>query len=350
MEPLISRRKGSDRVGYGQDHRAVPVRGAGPEVTGDDPARHAAARQVMARAARVDDFVRRHFRLRGTLRLHGAALGGDILRAPVNLVLAPVHALVLLLAFVAASSGARRIAAWLRGRRILLRTRVGSRVEALILSELLDLPWPDAGGRACVSADHEAAVLRTFLSAPQLRPALRAQGDPAGAEAQARRLARLLSAYAGTRSAVAEIATALVLLLVGALVFRALTPGMISMAPNLAGVVAHGAAVADFPLGQTLGGVWYGVFPVGVPPWLTAAAVVALMMLGAVMAAFAGILADPLQARLGIHQRRLKRLIAAMASEIEGAQGRGFAAHEHALARVVDAWDAVVSLARVFRG
>ena len=41
---------------------------------------------------------------------------------------------------------------------------------------------------------------------------------------------------------------------------------------------------------------------------------------GAVMAAFAGILADPVQARLGLHQRRLERLIAAMAAEVEDGQ------------------------------
>ncbi|MGR3527354.1 MAG: DUF6635 family protein [Paracoccaceae bacterium] len=311
---------------------------------GGDPVRAQAAQQIRARAALVDGFVARHFRLRGTLHLHGAALGGDILRAPVNLVLAPVHALIRLLALVAAVLGARRVAAWLRARSILLRTRVGARVERAVVTELLGLPWPQP------APDHDAAVLQAILSAPQLRPVLRQQGDPAEATAQGRRLAGMVSGYSGTRTAVAEIATALVLLLVGALVFRALTPGMISMAPNLAGVVAHGAAVADFPLGQTLGGVWYGLFPVGVSPWLMAGVVVALVMLGAVMAAFAGILADPVQARLGLHQRRLERLIAAMAAEVEDGQGKGFAAHEHALARVVDVWDAVVSLLRALRG
>jgi len=73
-------------------------------------------------------------------------------------------------------------------------------------------------------------------------------------------------------------------------------------------------------------------------------------LLGAVMAAFAGVLADPVQARLGLHQRRLRRLIRAMAAEVAAGQGRGFAAHEHALARVMDVWDAVTSLLRALRG
>ncbi len=333
---------------------------AGQGEAGGAAAAEAAAWSAAA-AGRVDGFVDRHFRLRGTMRLHGAALGGDMLRAPVNLLLAPVHALVRLLALIAAGLGARRLALWLRGRRILLRTRVGARVERAVVTELLGLPWPAVAAGADHAAvdheaadqgttDHEAAVLRAILSAPQLRAALRRQGDPEAVTAQGQRLARMVADYAGTRAAVAEIVTALVLLMVGAVVFRALTPGMISLAPELAGVMAHGAAVADFPLGRALGGLWYGVFPVGVSPWLMAGTVVALVMLGAVMAAFAGVLADPVQARLGLHQRRLRRLIRAMAAEVAAGQGRGFAAHEHALARAMDVWDAVTSLLRALRG
>ena len=322
----------------------------GQRAHGTDPVLRAAAAQIRSSGARVEGVVERHFRLRGTLRLHASALGGDMLRAPVNLFLAPVHALLQLLAFVVTRLGAQRAGAWLRGRRVLLPTRVGREVEQRILTDLLGLPLPDQGSAGPASLDHDDMVRRAFLSAPQLRPALRQHQTPAAAEAQAGRLARILSDYAGTRSAVAEIVTALVLLVIGALVFRTLTPGMISMAPNLAGVVAHGAAVAAFPLGETLGGVWYGVFPVGASPWLIGVVVIALVMLGSVMAAFAGILADPVQARLGIHRRRLHRMIEAMAREIEGSSRQGFAAHEHLLARVMDLVDALASLARAFRG
>jgi hypothetical protein len=258
--------------------------------------------------------------------------------------LAPVHALILLLAFLCDRLGLLRVAGWLRRRRVILRTRVGARVERAVVTEVLGLPWPEGG------MEHDSAMTRAILSAPQLRGLWRAHADPREAEAQARRMAQLIGRYAGTRVAVAEIVTALILLVVGALVFQALTPGMISLAPELAGVVAHGAAVADFPLGQMLGGVWYGVFPVGVPVWMMAAVLALLMMLGSVMAAFAGILADPVQVLLGLHQRRLRRLIAALGAEVDGAEGQGFAAHEHAAARVMDIWDAVASLARTLRG
>ena len=87
--------------------------------------------------ARVDAFVARHFSLRGTLALHRGALGLDLLRAPLNVVLAPVFVLTRLAAFLARLVRLRRVAAWLGSRRILLPTRVASRVEALVRDELL---------------------------------------------------------------------------------------------------------------------------------------------------------------------------------------------------------------------
>ena len=122
------------------------------------------------------------------------------------------------------------------------------------------------------------------------------------------------------------------------------------MAPSVAGVLSRDAAVARFPFGETLGTVWYGAFPPSVPPWLLGATLLALVLLGAVFAAFAGIVADPLQRRLGIHRRRLHRLVDALEAESLGTLDRGFAAPEHYYARLFDVVDAGVSVLRIFRG
>ena len=55
---------------------------------------------TMMRHVRADAFVRRHFTWPGTLRLHRAALGFDILRAPINVVLSPILVLARLAAWV----------------------------------------------------------------------------------------------------------------------------------------------------------------------------------------------------------------------------------------------------------
>lgn len=294
--------------------------------------------------ARIDGFVRHWFTWPGSLRLHRAALGWDIARAPANLILSPVLVVARLVAWVLGRAGLRRASLWLRGRRILMRTAVAARVEAAVLQELLDVPVP--GG---ILRDR-AQTTRDILAAPSFRAAVLRAGDPGLAQAMADRVAGALSDYVGTRSAMAEIVTALVTLAVGASVFHALTPGMISMAPGVAGAVAQSAAIADFPLGDRLGGLWYGVFPAGPSPGLVAGVFGALLLLGSAVTAFAGVIADPVQVRIGMHRRRLVRLMHLVEAERRGAPGAGFAAREHLVMRVFDLWDVALAALRVFRG
>lgn len=290
----------------------------------------------------IDAFARRHFTWPGTLHLHRAVLGADILRAPVNVLLAPVLLLVRLLALGARGAGLQRTARWLGARRVLLRTAVTARVEAMVLTELLNVPL-----RAGTPDD--AALRRAILVAPSLRGAVRACATPAEAEAMAARIMAAVATYGGTRAAMSEIATALATLAVGALAFGALTPGMVTMAPGVAEALARDAAVDGFPLGRTLGAVWYGVVPVGPSPGLMAATLAGLVMLGSVLGAFAGVLADPLQVRLGVHRRRLARLMRTLDAELHRGDAAPFAAPEHLVVRVFDLWDAALSMLRVLR-
>ena len=89
------RRKRDAAVAGRQQGTGRPVRG-GPAVNAiapHDRARAArlveagTARYLAARRAGVDRFVDRHFAWRGALRLHRAALGWDVLRAPANIAL-----------------------------------------------------------------------------------------------------------------------------------------------------------------------------------------------------------------------------------------------------------------------
>ena len=144
----------------------------------------------------------------------------------------------------------------------------------------------------------------------------------------------------------AEITTSLFVLCTGALLFGAATPGMVSLAPMVSGYFSHSGAVSAFPLGSWLGGVWYGIFPVSLPVWFVVLTGVGLAMIGAVVATFAGIIADPVQAAFGVHRRRLLRLLDAIAR----AEGKpAGVAPEHILARLADLTDAGISLLRYFR-
>ena len=97
-----------------------------------------------------------------------------------------------------------------------------------------------------------------------------------------------------------------------------MTPSVMSLGPAAAGVVAQSAAIAGFPLGTTLGGVWYGVFPASAGVATTAAVTGALALAMAPICASAGVGADPAQRYLGVHQRRLGKLIDTIGSDLKG--------------------------------
>ncbi len=305
------------------------------------PSHHLAS---IGRQAQVDAFAQRHFTWPGTLHLHRAALGFDILRAPINVLLSPILVLARIAAWICRRLHLLREADWLLRRRLLLRTAVSARVEVAILNDLLDVPLPAAN-----AIEDHAAMARAVLAAPRFREIMRNRGTVAEAQVTADRIIGAVGEYTATRFSVAEFTTGLITLAIGAVAFQALTPGMIAMAPGVAGAVSHSTAVADFPLGAPIGSVWYSVFPVGPSPGLIAATVVGLMILGSVVAAFAGIIADPVQVRLGIHRRRLLRLFDTLDAEISGSRDKPFVAQEHFLARILDLWDGALSLLRLFR-
>lgn len=263
---------------------------------------------------RVDCFVEDTFSWRGALRLHRHALGWDLLRAPVNVALAPLHLLVRILAAVLGILRLRRAVTWLEAflAAIVLETSTGRHIENKVATDFLRLP-------------------QVQVSDP---------GMPAH---------RALRTYSATRSAVAEITTAVIAILIGALIFRSLTPGVVSMAPTVAEAILRDAAIGSFWLGETLGSVWYGAFQPGATASQIARTVAALLVLASLVTTFAGLLADPIQAHLGIHRRRLLRLVDAVESDMKGRSPRSFAARELYYARFADVFDAVTGLMRYLR-
>src|SRR5581483_7608770 len=98
--------------------------------------------------------------------------------------------------------------------------------------------------------------------------------------------------YTETRAAAAEITTALIALGAGAAAVKEVTPGALVLGPALAGIMAQQAAISAFPLGAALGRLWYAAFPAAASPGLVAGVTGGLMAVGAVAAAFSGIVTD----------------------------------------------------------
>lgn len=298
----------------------------------------AVQRYFEARRAKVDAFVDAHFTLAGSLGLHRKAVGLDLVRAPANVALMVPLVGLKLSALAARRLGAREAAEWLSERNPLLRTAVDREIEWLIHGELLELPFDD--GDRKLSRD---ALAEEVLSDPDLIEAMKdpllAIGRRADAEGLRERMTDTLESYAGTRAAAAELAGAIVNIGAGAFALNQFTPTAISLGPSLAAILAQHLAVSSFPLGSTIGGLWYGVFPAAPSTLMVGVTTGGLVAGMSVATAFAGVVMDPLQRALGIHRRRLTRMLDTLERNFQDEQAEAFVAREIYAARLLDLVD-----------
>lgn len=269
-------------------------------------------RQDQARKSAIQAFVRDTFGLRGSYDLHRVAFGWDMLRAPANVVLGPVFLLARLAGLLARRLGWPKLAAWLLGRKVLLDTDVSRAVAAKMHQFLTDLDQAGIG-----------------VSAP----------PPA--------IAREVENYTSVRSAVAEIATSVLVLIGGYAVFHLATPGVFSLAGQVAEMRAHADAVDQFPLGRGLGRMYYGVFSAHVSPWQLVLTGLFLAMFASIVTTFAGVIVDPIQVITGTHRRRLSRLVARLSDPVSA---EATLPREHVAARLADVGDVLWNIWRGFRG
>jgi hypothetical protein len=290
------------------------------------------------RRARIGPFVDRHFSLAGAAGLHRKALGWDLARAPLNLLLAVPNAGAKLAAGGFAAVGARRSADRIRAFHLLLETDVGRELQFLVTTELLELPC-----RLGKRQFRRDAALEAILSTPRVEAitaqALAAIARHGGDAAFRARLEAKLGTYGDTRAAAAEIAAALMLLGAGAVGVHQVTPGAATLGSALAATMAQQAAIASFPLGSTLGGLWYGAFPAAASPALVAGLTGGVAMGAAVLSAFAGVVTDPLQRRVGLHQRRLERFVDALERQWVDGSDETYVVRDHYAARLLDFLD-----------
>lgn len=265
---------------------------------------------IAGRCAHVAVFVRARYGLRGTWALHRHALGLDLLRAPVNVALSPLFLILRLLAAGMGIVGLRRAGRWLAARHIFLTSDLARRIGRDLSDLVIRM---DADG-----------------TAPRARPD---------------RIASAIRAHVETRNAVAEITTSLIVLAAGLIWFHSPTPGVISLAGPVAEMRAQAAAIDGFLLGQGMGRMWYGMFPVALSPGRIIATGIVLAVLGSLVTTFAGLIADPVQRATGIHRRRLMRMLA----RLDHPDAEDRLEREHLLARVGDLSDAALGLWRGLR-
>lgn len=296
---------------------------------------------------RVRPFVDANFSVAGSARLHRHALGWDLLKAPANVMLSVPQVGLKLGALAARGVGARGTAARIGAVDLFFETAVARELRWRMMTDLLRQPCADRGREA-----REDGLAEAILAQPGMQALIAAAGETAAAHrddaAFRARLEGALTDYTGARAAAAEITTGLMTLGGGAMAFQKLTPGALALGPAIAASLAHGAAVSSFPLGAAAGGVWYAMFPAAASPALVAGATAGVMGVAALAAAFAGMIADPAQRALGLHERRLNALIDALEAGFAGGEGE-FVVYDLYVARLLDLSDVLVGAARAFR-
>jgi hypothetical protein len=298
------------------------------------------------RRKRIQPFVDRNFSLRGSLSLHRAAVGWDIAKAPLNLAMAAPQVGLLVASHAARKLGAPRLAAELGSKRLTVHTAVGQELAWRLHADLLELPYA-ASGRAT----RKDALAETILADPRvaaaLTPALEALGKTGDDPELRARLEEAMTEYGRTRAAATEITTALLSLSAGALALRKLTPGALTLGPSLAAAIVQRAAILSFPMGGALGSMWYTLFPIAPSAVLVAGLTGTLFAASTVASAFAGVIADPVQRKLGLHQLRLRRMLDALERQMKNPAAPGFVVHDHYVARLLDLFDVAGALVRV---
>jgi hypothetical protein len=300
----------------------------------------AARRFVAGRRERVDPFVDRHFSLGGTLALHRHALGWDLVRAPLNLFLTVPTIGAKLASRVAQRTGYYSLSEWLASRHFMFETDLARQIEWLVATELLETP--------CIQRDRASlrdAMAETILADPRIAEQLDAMVG--SGDEHRRRLAAVIESYKGSRVATAEVATGVMASGLGALLVKQITPGLVTLGSAIAAAIAQQTAVAAFPLGAGLGALWYGWFPVAAGPGLIAATTCGVVVSGTLLASFSGIVTDPLRRRLGLHRRRLLRLLSEIEQALSGESGRNVSLRDYYLARLIDVLDLLASAWRV---
>lgn len=294
---------------------------------------------------KVPGFVATHFNLPGAWHTNKHALGWDLLKAPLNLFWAPLYLLLCLLGFVC-----RRIG-WSRAAKILARTpgglstQVQRNLTRWICYELLQQPSVSRHSDQlthCMLEELEDLAAQQGWDPRQL-PELQQALAPVVTDA--------LKQYAITRTASSDITNSLLSTVIGAFAFQKYTPGGLAIGFSVAALMANELAAKEFILGETLGSVYYSIFPASPSFSVTAGSMVAVLTLLATFASLSGLLTDPLQSGFGLHQRRLNRLLDHLERDLQdelssqfGGPGQGsYRPKDQYLARLMDLIDAAKS-------
>jgi hypothetical protein len=322
------------------------IQGVTPVLTAAD-ARNIVSEAIRAHftkvRGRIPAFVDRTYAWAPALKVNAKGLGYDMARAPLNAALVLPHFGLRMAALGFARAGRHDTAGWLSSRQLFLKTDVAREIEWRVWTELLELPYRDAG-----KVSTHDGLAAEILGHPRLRSRLveaeRAYGRHVDDAALKDRLAQAFTAYGESRAAAAEVASAFACLGVGAALLGKFTPSVLTLGPALSNFVASQVAGAS---GSVLTALWLGVAPVKASAATTAAVTAGAYLAAAAATAVSGAVTDPIQRHLGLHQRRLQGMVDAIELALLGDTQAKFTPHDHYAGRLIDLADVLTAAWRL---
>jgi hypothetical protein len=302
-------------------------------------------RYIFAREKKIDAFVKRHYTLRGALKIHSHALGWDLIRVPINIIWSVFNIVLALVAFIAKVIRLRRLHEFIQRIPPGLETDMDKEISWLLVTELLELPHKDGSRRSDKDALMEEVMkdpdLRRLLD-EELECLVHLKDNPGFREALDRKLAE----YGAIRTGAADLASNVVLLVSSKFALGQASFGALSAGSAVSASVAKTIAISNFWLGPTAGSYFYAVAPVAVSMRLLIAVTGIIAIILAFVSTFIGIVTDPIQAKLGLHQRRLRRLVKAVEQDLLGKSAGQFQLREKYMGRIFDVVDFLAFMGR----
>ncbi len=300
---------------------------------------------VDSRKDKIPGFVKKHFSFPGALALNRKAIGSDLYKAPLNVIWLPPYTVLKASSALLKKVGFQRISSRIENMPMGFTTDVQKEVTWLIFTELLEIPYVQGKRKS-----NKDTLLQIILDQPKISSFLATalsriyskSRDPEFRFA----LEKNLLEYSKSRTAAADLAGSLISLSAGATMFHKMTPGALSAGGALAAAIAQQTAISNFVFGPTLGSLYYGVFPASTSVALVTVSTGTILAALAIMSSFSGIITDPIQYRLGIHGRRLDRLIDSIEKELKGVDNAGFKIRDHYVVRVFDLFDLIMKASR----
>jgi len=273
-------------------------------------------RYIEQRRAMVDDFVIKHYSLKGAAKLHRHALGWDLVKVPINIILSVFNILMALVSFIADLVLPKSISNKIRKVPFVVKTKMDKELEQLIIHELLELPCSDVRPES-----RKDALMQAILDDKQLQKLFNTELDAfianhPDARYSQKELLRKFTEYAAARTATADLASNAALLLYTKITMGAPAFGSLSAGTALASSITQSMAITEFWAGSFLGGLYYSHVGVTASLRLVISMTLLVTVALAILATFSGIITDPIQAKLGIHHKRLNEMLDSLEGDL----------------------------------